>query len=781
MNKAKRPFRYRQMTTTIILLFVLILVAGVNVYLFTRPAPEVVVAQTGYDVEEDVQAAMSRLYNLQPGDTAQLVTRADDGITQKAELIFEGLPDLTVMQSILNLLSQYEAKASFYFSGTDALNNAYLISMPVKAGYNIGSSGYSFSTKYDALSEQDAITNLCRANLMLEIGVGMQPGSLLCNKECATEALLSYAYACNIKTVIEPTDVLQYYSFSNEDEVVQYFDNLNRGSILCINLSGTGEAQTAGSAGETTRAKANEALLQTVEWVLRSNQNTDLERIATQLATDNQKALATPQSRIYTTERAACFTFSGFGNKAELSNLLQTLDTLKATALFYVTLDEIEKYPEEIRLALMYGHDLGVMMHVVASDSVQTLEMELLLAKEKLRSEFDYSNAQIAMQAAGEPTDALREAVSATGFTLLSYLTNAVRSEDSRVTSAQTVFGDLFKTDTKLQRGHIVYYKMNTFTQSNTVLGDLVRLIAQKQSIYPIRSALALTQNQELSYHYPLTDEQILPERLNAIHPGQLTGSMLREIQTRYIGADWITTSAYLPGFTREEIATLDQKGVIRNEDRTAFLTFDDWGTDQPITALLDVLEKHGVKATFFIRAENVVYNPNLLRTIAMAGHDVASHTNTHYRLSTPLNEQETKFDTLTAQEGKALEADLVACYETLQRTVGDVVVGGRPALTLLFRPPTMAVSKLGLQTVFDCGFTYSVSGSFSTQDYKAESAQKLAALLQEKTRTGTIVIMHMSDNSVYTAEALDIFLSKEALKPVAEQLHFGLLQDYLQ
>lgn len=33
-----------------------------------------------------------------------------------------------------------------------------------------------------------------------------------------------------------------------------------------------------------------------------------------------------------------------------------------------------------------------------------------------------------------------------------------------------------------------------------------------------------------------------------------------------------------------------------------AFLTFDDWGTDVYVTKLLEVLRKHNVKATFFVR-----------------------------------------------------------------------------------------------------------------------------------------------------------------------------------
>ena len=231
-------------------------------------------------------------------------------------------------------------------------------------------------------------------------------------------------------------------------------------------------------------------------------------------------------------------------------------------------------------------------------------------------------------------------------------------------------------------------------------------------------------------------------------------------IAERYIGTVWVNIAEYLPGFTAQERYKLDKRGFVKNEKNHAYLTFDDWGPDETLSKLLSVLKKHDAKATFFVRTNNLDYNPNLLRAIAMEGHTIACHTDRHLPLS-----HETKngrlYETLTDEEALELQQDLVRSYDRMQRIVGDLTIDGKPALSKLFRPPTLAVSKIGLQTVFDCGFTYSVSGSFSTEDYKATSAERLYRTMLANTRSGAVLVMHMSQNSVYTAEAVDLLLTE--------------------
>ena len=132
-------------------------------------------------------------------------------------------------------------------------------------------------------------------------------------------------------------------------------------------------------------------------------------------------------------------------------------------------------------------------------------------------------------------------------------------------------------------------------------------------------------------YTYPLPENLILPEVKDKIYPGQLNGNIFENIKNKYIGYKHTSTYKKLPGFTEGEIKQLDKVGTIKNNERAVFLTFDDWGTDRSITKLLDVLAKYNIKVTFYILTEHVESNPNLLRAIAEEGHDISTHSHTHY------------------------------------------------------------------------------------------------------------------------------------------------------
>ncbi|MEJ0006830.1 MAG: polysaccharide deacetylase family protein [Steroidobacteraceae bacterium] len=59
-------------------------------------------------------------------------------------------------------------------------------------------------------------------------------------------------------------------------------------------------------------------------------------------------------------------------------------------------------------------------------------------------------------------------------------------------------------------------------------------------------------------------------------------------------------------------------------------LTIDD-GPDPAVTpAVLDMLARHGVRATFFCTGEQVAQHPQLARRIAHEGHEIGNHTEHH-------------------------------------------------------------------------------------------------------------------------------------------------------
>ena len=64
-------------------------------------------------------------------------------------------------------------------------------------------------------------------------------------------------------------------------------------------------------------------------------------------------------------------------------------------------------------------------------------------------------------------------------------------------------------------------------------------------------------------------------------------------------------------------------------EAQVAWLTIDD-GPSDDTRAMLDLLDAHGAKATFFLVGERARARPDLVREIAARGHGIGNHSATH-------------------------------------------------------------------------------------------------------------------------------------------------------
>ena len=63
---------------------------------------------------------------------------------------------------------------------------------------------------------------------------------------------------------------------------------------------------------------------------------------------------------------------------------------------------------------------------------------------------------------------------------------------------------------------------------------------------------------------------------------------------------------------------------------REVWLTIDDGPDPDDTPRILNLLAAHRARATFFVIGENAATQPELVRAIAAAGHEVAHHTHTH-------------------------------------------------------------------------------------------------------------------------------------------------------
>ena len=288
-------------------------------------------------------------------------------------------------------------------------------------------------------------------------------------------------------------------------------------------------------------------------------------------------------------------------------------------------------------------------------------------------------------------------------------------------------------------------------------------------------------------WQYPIDKSKVPPELRPEYRPFTVDDANFeQEFYRRYIGSPYVNENDRMTGFSREEMAKADKSGIVKNvTDNTVFLTFDDWGNDDSINHILYVLRKHRVPGTFFIITWNMPNNPNLLRAIAADGHAIGSHTNQHKAM----NRRDEKGKQVSVLSEEEYAADIRESFQRLSDTIGDMTVNGRPPLTRLMRPPTLAVSRSGARAIFDAGLTFIVNGFESTEDYAQQSLSAMVGALQngiyrrnETVRKGSILVMHMSAPAKYTARALDLLLTANERRPDGDPAKFrvGRIEDYL-
>lgn len=509
---------------------------------------------------------------------------------------------------------------------------------------------------------------------------------------------------------------------------------------------------------------------------------------------------------ISTTEPALSYTFGGLSNPTVVNDVLGRLNDLGIKGTFFIMEIEMKKYPETVREIIANGHEIGIALRPKKGETFEDTCQSIIRCRKMLEEQFGVTTTLV-KQPWGAVADTTKEAVATLGCNLIGQSINVVQSKHKDYTSADQVMAGIFgRSVVSLARGQIVHFRMDYYTNDQLV-GDLVEIIKQRKvdniayatsydnpahnlandSQYTIKPVGKILNNTRYIYQYPV-DLKNVPDRLR--HEGNGLNfdkhNFLAEASKRYIGNEWVNDEDRMLGFSKMDTRRLDNSGLIHTADNVIFLTFDDWGMDASINKLLYVLRKHNVSGTFFIITNYVLHNPNLLRTIALEGHDIGSHSDKHKPMA--VRDPKTGIQVGTQNKEEYVK-DLATAYQKLRDVTGDVIVNGKPALTKHFRPPTLAISKMGLESLFETGYEYIICGSCSTEDYEAPNISQLLNKIKDgiyteygEVRKGAIVTMHMTDAAVWTPMALDILLTANEAKADSDPSKFkvGRLSDYL-
>ena len=170
-------------------------------------------------------------------------------------------------------------------------------------------------------------------------------------------------------------------------------------------------------------------------------------------------------------------------------------------------------------------------------------------------------------------------------------------------------------------------------------------------------------------------------------------------------------------------------------------LTFDDGPSAVDTARVLDVLARHGARATFFTLARNVDRRPELVRRIVAEGHEVALHGEIH--LPVPV------------LPPWLIQREIERSAEAVQRAAGVTARHFRPPFGLMLPSQARFVRAMGYTSVL---------GDVYPEDAHRPGVRRIVERVERRLAAGSILILHDGSpvgepSRGQTVEALEIIL----------------------
>ena len=194
----------------------------------------------------------------------------------------------------------------------------------------------------------------------------------------------------------------------------------------------------------------------------------------------------------------------------------------------------------------------------------------------------------------------------------------------------------------------------------------------------------------------------------------------------------------------------------VETDENKVALSFDAaWGNDDT-QRILDILEKHNVKVTFFMTGEWVRKYPEDVKKIAAAGHDLGNHSENHKQMTKLTKEQ--------------CKEEIMKAHNRVKELTGIEME--------LFRPPYGDYNNMVVGVARECGY-YTIQWDVDSLDWKDYGVDSIVKKCTEhkNLRKGSIILLH--NGAKYTPDALEriILGLKEKgfeLVPISQLIHRG-------
>ena len=171
--------------------------------------------------------------------------------------------------------------------------------------------------------------------------------------------------------------------------------------------------------------------------------------------------------------------------------------------------------------------------------------------------------------------------------------------------------------------------------------------------------------------------------------------------------------------------------------EKKVALSFDAaWGAED-FPRIMDVLDKHKVKVTFFMTGGWVEDNPDCVKELVKRGHDLGNHSEHHYDMTT------------ISQEEK--DSELKTVHDKVKKLTGYEMY--------LFRPPYGAYDNDVIKTAYAMHY-YPIQWSVDSLDWKNYGVDSIITTVcnHKALAPGAIILCH--NGAKYTADALDAMLT---------------------
>ena len=176
-----------------------------------------------------------------------------------------------------------------------------------------------------------------------------------------------------------------------------------------------------------------------------------------------------------------------------------------------------------------------------------------------------------------------------------------------------------------------------------------------------------------------------------------------------------------------------------KNSSMKIALTFDDGPHPVLTPKILAVLEKYGIKATFFTVGENANFYPEALEMLVKSGKEIGNQTHTHRRIK--------------EASQYTVKQEIEMCENAIYSHTG--------CLPKLFRPPLGSFGESLIETSEQLGYQI-VLWNIDTRDWAHTPPDVICKNVIDNISSGSIILMHdfIGHNSP-TVEALELFIPK--------------------